>query len=330
MQIPRWKQGRAFLLIGVFAIPAVAPSPVSAAGRPTRVVQTEAEEPVYPGALRSASLDETTPPAPPAEAPQSNRQQSNTPQSNNPPLQPEPECQYTADGCVSPLFPRLRGAIRCRWQAFRAECAVGRAVCRGAVEARLQRFAANHRCIQPVNPYYNDPRDGQVYSATGFGVPVSVPLAPNVRYTYNYGWGVPSSRLTPIYSSYDRWYPQQWYSFNNGQAVPRHPANPPTVYWPTDTTQLGFYYKHVPYWQPVPVPFANALPGPQIPPGSPVPGPVGKRVVKPAAPVAPAAPTPPGPPAAPTPIEEEAVVPATPPAPSALPSIEPPPVPPVP
>lgn len=49
-----------------------------------------------------------------------------------------------------------------------------------------------------VNPCYFDRRDGRVYSAAGYGVPMAVPLAPNVGYTYNHGWGVPSSRLTPI------------------------------------------------------------------------------------------------------------------------------------
>lgn len=50
----------------------------------------------------------------------------------------------------------------------------------------------------PINPGYTDQRDGGLYSAQGYGVNVSVPLAPNVGATYNYGWGVPSSRLTPV------------------------------------------------------------------------------------------------------------------------------------
>lgn len=50
----------------------------------------------------------------------------------------------------------------------------------------------------PVDPNYFDGRDGQVYAAQGYAGPVSVPLAPIVRHTYNYGWGIPSSRLTPI------------------------------------------------------------------------------------------------------------------------------------
>jgi hypothetical protein len=56
----------------------------------------------------------------------------------------------------------------------------------------------HYQVVYPVDPNYAEARDGQVYAAQGFGGPVSVPLAPNVRHTYNYGWGIPSSRLTPI------------------------------------------------------------------------------------------------------------------------------------
>jgi hypothetical protein len=52
--------------------------------------------------------------------------------------------------------------------------------------------------LYSAKPDYFDPRDGRLYSAQGFGMPVAVPLAPNVTNQYNYGWGIPSSRLTPI------------------------------------------------------------------------------------------------------------------------------------
>jgi hypothetical protein len=58
-----------------------------------------------------------------------------------------------------------------------------------------------HGCysmVYPLNSNYFDARDGQVYAAQGYAGPVSVPLAPVVHHTYNYGWGIPSSRLTPI------------------------------------------------------------------------------------------------------------------------------------
>ena len=55
-----------------------------------------------------------------------------------------------------------------------------------------------YKMIYAANPYYADPRDSRVYAAEGYGLPVTVPLAPNVEHTYNYGWGIPSSRLTPV------------------------------------------------------------------------------------------------------------------------------------
>ncbi|MBW3540202.1 MAG: hypothetical protein KY476_08025, partial [Planctomycetes bacterium] len=59
-------------------------------------------------------------------------------------------------------------------------------------------MAGHYNLAYPVNPQYLDPRDGGIYAAQGYGAPMAVPLAPNVGHTYNYGWGVPSSRLTPI------------------------------------------------------------------------------------------------------------------------------------
>lgn len=55
-----------------------------------------------------------------------------------------------------------------------------------------------YHMVYPVDPYHFDQRDGRVYSAQGYGVPMAVPLPANVRHTYNYGWGIPSSRLTPV------------------------------------------------------------------------------------------------------------------------------------
>lgn len=52
--------------------------------------------------------------------------------------------------------------------------------------------------VYPLNPWAYDRRDARVYSAQGYGIPLAVPLAPNVHFTYNYGWGIPSSRLTPL------------------------------------------------------------------------------------------------------------------------------------
>ena len=56
----------------------------------------------------------------------------------------------------------------------------------------------HYQLLYAVNPGYFDQRDGRVYASMQTGVPMAVPLAPNVNYTYNYSWGIPSSRLTPI------------------------------------------------------------------------------------------------------------------------------------
>lgn len=52
--------------------------------------------------------------------------------------------------------------------------------------------------VYAVDPNHFDARDGRVYSAAGYGIPMAVPLAPTVSHTYNYGWGIPSSRVTPV------------------------------------------------------------------------------------------------------------------------------------
>lgn len=55
-----------------------------------------------------------------------------------------------------------------------------------------------YRLTYPVNPWYADARDNRVYAAAATGAPTAVPLAPNVEHTMNYGWGIPSSRVTPV------------------------------------------------------------------------------------------------------------------------------------
>lgn len=52
--------------------------------------------------------------------------------------------------------------------------------------------------VYPNDPSYFDGRDGQAWGAHGYGVPVAVPLAPVVSHQYNYSWGTPASRLTPV------------------------------------------------------------------------------------------------------------------------------------
>ncbi|MCA8998618.1 MAG: hypothetical protein KDA80_16580 [Planctomycetaceae bacterium] len=60
------------------------------------------------------------------------------------------------------------------------------------------------------------------------------------------GWAPPVKR--PIYRTpvvYQQAFPNSWTGAPTGPQV-----RVPHVYMPTDTTQLGFYYQHVPYWQP--------------------------------------------------------------------------------
>jgi hypothetical protein len=52
--------------------------------------------------------------------------------------------------------------------------------------------------VYPQDPNYFDQRDGQVWGASGYGTAVAVPLAPVVGHQWNYSWGTPAARLTPI------------------------------------------------------------------------------------------------------------------------------------
>ena len=49
-------------------------------------------------------------------------------------------------------------------------------------------------------------------------------------------------------AQYNAYFPNQWY----GTPGARYAGGFPIVYQPTDTTQLGFSYQHVPFWQPNP------------------------------------------------------------------------------
>ena len=59
-------------------------------------------------------------------------------------------------------------------------------------------IAGKYARVYPQDPYYFDQRDGMAWGAQGYGIPIAVPLAPVVGHTYNYSWGTPSSRLTPV------------------------------------------------------------------------------------------------------------------------------------
>lgn len=75
----------------------------------------------------------------------------------------------------------------------------------------------------------------------------------------DHGYSIPGK--WPIHRrgvQYQSLFPQQWYSAYTGNYGI---VGAPQVYTPTDTTQLGYYYQHVPYWQPSP----NPLPARPVP-----------------------------------------------------------------
>lgn len=92
----------------------------------------------------------------------------------------ESQCEETA-------WFRHRHAKACRWNRYWY-----------GVYRRDGAGTGKYEIAYPLNLQHFDPRDGKVYAAPEWGIPMAVPLAPNVEHTYNYGWGVPNSRLTRI------------------------------------------------------------------------------------------------------------------------------------
>jgi hypothetical protein len=58
--------------------------------------------------------------------------------------------------------------------------------------------AGKYQVTYADQPDYIDSRDTQMYGAQGYGMPMTVPLAPNVNQAYNYSSGIPASRITQI------------------------------------------------------------------------------------------------------------------------------------
>lgn len=75
----------------------------------------------------------------------------------------------------------------------------------------------------------------------------------------DHGYSIPGK--WPIHRrgvQYQTLFPQQYYSVHTGAP---YAVAAPQIYQPTDTTQLGYYYQHVPFWQPQP----NMLPARPVP-----------------------------------------------------------------
>ncbi len=78
----------------------------------------------------------------------------------------------------------------------------------------------------------------------------------------DHGWSIPGK--WPIHRrgvQYTNFYPSQYAGMNGGTGSGGNAPAYPMAYMPTDTTQLGFYYQHVPFWQPQP----NPLPQRPVP-----------------------------------------------------------------
>lgn len=98
-------------------------------------------------------------------------------------------CRQCNSGCCrNPNGQAMCDYFRCKFGYFIPTGAGGAGV----------PFAGKYARVYPQDPYYFDQRDGQVWGAQGYGIPIAVPLAPTVGHAYNYSWGTPSSRLTPI------------------------------------------------------------------------------------------------------------------------------------
>jgi hypothetical protein len=135
-------------------------------------------------------------------------------------------------------------ADQTRWQKICTWCTSDHGKCKRCHRCKNHCRGAC-RCYKQLDPGYVDSRDTQLYAAQGYNVPIAVPLAPVVKHQYNYGWGVPSTRLTRVGAHYTQWTPETPYS-QTGGGLPG--GQYPMVYQPTDTTQQGFYYVHVPRW----------------------------------------------------------------------------------
>lgn len=122
-------------------------------------------------------------------------------------------------------------------------CRHGCLGCDGCCCAKCKYWAC--RGVYPLNGGHIDPRDTVLYSAQGWNMPMAVPLAPVVKNQYNYGWGLPSSRITRV-GFYANYWPSAFTSQAGNPAARGH--HPPQTYWPTDTTQLGYYGLRVPHW----------------------------------------------------------------------------------
>lgn len=73
---------------------------------------------------------------------------------------------------------------------------------------------------------------------TEWGTPVALVVPPTVQNQVNWGWGVGTTRVSPIYHQFKRPYPGPYSSGAGFMPTPR---------WPSDTTQFGVHYVRGPW-----------------------------------------------------------------------------------
>jgi len=71
------------------------------------------------------------------------------------------------------------------------------------------------------------------YTYQNYGVPMAMVVPPTASMQTNYRWGVPSSRMTPVYHQFNREYPGGIYGDTSALQM--------TPYQPSDTRQFGVY-----------------------------------------------------------------------------------------
>ena len=98
----------------------------------------------------------------------------------------------------------------------------------GALECRC--------CRYPSQPGYT--WHGGYYNVA-WGTPVALVVPPTARSHVDWGWGVGSTRVSPIYSQFQRSWP--------GPASYDPRGFRPTPRWPSDTSQFGIYYVRGPW-----------------------------------------------------------------------------------
>lgn len=97
--------------------------------------------------------------------------------------------------------------------------------------------------------HYGHPHYGPHYSRTVHQILDWFNPYGMCTFSPDHGFSPPVKR--PIFRSpvvYRKAFPDEW----TGAPQAGAPVKVPTVYMPTDTTQLGYYYQHVPYWLPRP------------------------------------------------------------------------------